>query len=555
MRPRSETIKRVIDTPFEVCVIGGGATGSGCALDAALRGLKTVLLERSDFGSATSSASTKLIHGGLRYLQQGFTEMDFGQFRLVKNALRERRVMMSNAPHLSSTCRIVVPCYGLRDLAYYRIGLKVYDWLSGKRRLSPSSSADRRTSLAKMPWLRADGLRGTVSYFDGQFDDARYNLALVQTSASAGAEVLNYASVVGFEKSQSGRLNSANVTDQLSGYRFRVDAKVFVNATGPFSDHVRQLAAPEEEPRLRPSKGVHILLALPPDFGSEALLIPQTEDGRLIFAIPWMNRLLVGTTDTAADPEEEMVVNRSEAEYLLRHLNQYLNRPFDLQEVVGVTAGLRPLVAAGKLSETKQISRDYEIETLTASGLISIMGGKWTVYRAMAEETINVAEMRLAGRATQCRTRSFRLLGAEDKPDHLVEQLMDAYPISPALAKHLVRKFGSLAPRVLEPSKKERDLLSPIAEGDLPILAEVLYCVRHEMATSIEDILARRLGLQLFDWNLALEAAPVVARILARELGWSQWAKEEALQQYTDRIRRLQQKIGLVEPAEERTAI
>ena len=354
MRPRSQTIQRIIDTPFDVCVIGGGATGSGCALDAALRGLKTVLLERSDFGSAASSASTKLIHGGLRYLQQGLAEMDFGQFRLVKNALRERRMMMTNAPHLSTACRIVVPCFGQRNLAYYTIGLKVYDWLSGKWRLSPSSSAHRLKSLEKMPWLRADGLSGTVSYSDGQFDDARYNLALVQSSASSGADVLNYASVIGFEKGQSGELIAARVTDQVSGDSFRVDAKVFVNATGPFSDQIRQLAAPEEKPRLRPSKGVHLLLALPPDFGSEALLIPQTEDGRLIFAIPWMNRLLVGTTDTAAGPEEEMVVNRKEAEYLLRHLNQYVNRPFELHEVVSVTAGLRPLVSAGKLSETKR---------------------------------------------------------------------------------------------------------------------------------------------------------------------------------------------------------
>ncbi len=555
MRPRSETIQRIMGTPFEVCVIGGGATGSGCALDAALRGLKTVLLERSDFGSAASSASTKLIHGGLRYLQQGFAEMDFGQFRLVKNALRERRMMMSNAPHLSSTCRIVVPCFGLWDLMYYKFGLKVYDLLSGKWRLSPSSFADRLTSIQKMPWLRANGLRGTVSYSDGQFDDARYNLALVQSSASSGADVLNYASVTGFEKNDSGRLVAARVTDQVSGGSFRVDAKAFVNATGPFSDHIRRLAAPDEEPRLRPSKGVHILFALPPDFGSEALLIPQTEDGRLIFAIPWMNRLLVGTTDTAADPEDEMVAARNEAEYLLRHLNQYMNRPFDLHDVVGVMAGLRPLVSARKLSETKRISRDYEIETQSGSGLISIMGGKWTVYRAMAEETVNAAEKQLAGRVTQCRTRSFRLCGAEDKPDRLVEQLMDAYPISSALAGHLVRKFGSLAPRVLEPAKKEGDLLSPIADGALPVQAEVLYCVRQEMATSIEDILARRLGLQLFDWNLALEAAPVVARILARELGWSQDAMEASLHQYMGRIRCLQQKLGLVEAAEERTAI
>src|SRR5581483_8601709 len=342
MRPRPEAIQSVIDTPFDVCVIGGGATGSGCALDAALRGLKTVLLEGADFGSGASSASTKMIHGGLRYLQQGFAELDFKQFRLVRTALRERRIMMANAPHLSRNLRIAVPCFNIWDLFYCRTGLRIYDWLSGKSRLSGSSFADRRTSLSKMRWLRADGLRGTVSYSDGQFDDARYSLALVQSAAQSGAEVLNHAFVTDFEKNRSGRLVAANVFDRLSGRSFKVNAQIFVNATGAMSDRIRQLANPEAEPRLQPSKGVHILLPLPFDFGVEALLIPHTEDGRLVFAIPWMNRLLVGTTDTAANPKDEMVVTRSEAEYLLRHLNQYMNRPFDLHEVVSVMAGLRP---------------------------------------------------------------------------------------------------------------------------------------------------------------------------------------------------------------------
>ena len=555
MSSRAEAIQRIIDNPFQVCVIGGGATGSGCALDAAFRGLKTALLEGADFGSGASSASTKLIHGGLRYLQQGLADVDFEQFRLVKTALRERRIMMANAPHLSRTLRICVPCRSSWDLFYYRIGLKMYDWLSGNSRLSGSSFADRRASLANMRRLRADGLQGTVSYSDGQFDDARYCLAVVQSAAQSGAEVLNHASVISFDKNPSGRLIAANVLDRLSGRSFKVNAQIFVNATGPVSDHVRQLANPRAEPRLQPSKGVHILFPLPGDFGVEALLIPHTEDGRLIFAIPWMNRLLVGTTDTSSDPAGEMVVNRGEAEYLLRHLNRYINPQFRLEEVVSATAGLRPLVRAGKLSQTKQISRDYEIETQSESGLISIMGGKWTVYRAMAEETVDTVETQLMGRVTPCRTQNLRLWGAEDDRDGFLEQLMRAYPISLALAEHLVRKYGSLASRVLEPSRENSDLLSPIADGALPVQAEVVYCARQEMAASVEDVLARRLGLQFFDWNLALKAAPVVAGILAQELEWNRSTERDALDEYVTLIRNFQEKIGLFDTAEERTAI
>jgi glycerol-3-phosphate dehydrogenase len=555
MFSRVEAIQRISNTPFQLCVIGGGATGSGCALDARVRGLDTVLLEGADFASGASSASTKLIHGGLRYLQQGLAEMDFGQFRLVKTALRERRIMMTNAPHLSQTLRISVPCRNLGDLFYYRIGLKMYDWLSGDSRLSDSSFADRGSSLAKMRWLRADGLHSTVSYSDGQFDDARYSLALLQSAAQSGAEVLNHAFVSGFETNRSGKVIAANVLDRLTGRSFRVNAQVFVNATGAVSDHIRQLANPQAKPRLQPSKGVHILLPLPGDFGVEALLIPHTEDGRLIFAIPWMNRLLVGTTDTPCDPADEMTVSRGEAEYLLRHLNQYIVPQFTLEEVVSATAGLRPLVRAGKLSPTKQISRDYEIETQSESGLISIMGGKWTVYRAMAEETINTVETQLMGRVTPCRTQNLRLCGTEDDRDGFLEQLMRAYPISLALADHLFRKYGSFASRVLEPSMRNGDLLSPIAEGALPVQAEVVYCIRQEMAVSVEDVLARRLGLQFFDWNLALEAAPVVAGILAQELEWNRPTERDALDEYVSLIRKFQEKIGLFDGAEERTAI
>lgn len=552
MRQRSETLERIVDKTFDVCVIGGGATGSGCALDAALRGLTTVLLEASDFSSSASSASTKLIHGGLRYLQQAVTQFDFGQLQLVKRALRERQFMIRNGPHLSRVCRIDIPCFSMVESAYCFIGLKLYDWLSGKARLSPSYFVDRKTSLRKMPWLKADRLLGTVSYEDGQFDDARYNLAIIQSGSSAGAEVLNYVEAIGFERDENGRLVAVTARDRVSGRHFRVASRAFVNATGPFADHVRQLADPSAAPVLCPSKGVHILLPLTSGFGSEALLIPQTEDGRLIFAIPWMGRLLVGTTDTESDPGAAMIVLREEAEYLLRHLNHYLDRPFELREVVSAMAGLRPLVRMPETHDTKSISRDYEIERQPATGLISIMGGKWTVYRAMAENTIDAVEKTLLGGVTECRTREFPLFGAEDESERLIGQLRGAYPIAYEVAAHIVQKFGSLAPAVLTLTNDNPDLLSPITPGALQIKAEVLYCVRQEMALSIEDILARRLGLQLFDWGMAIEAAPAVAEILAQELNWTTAEKYEALKSYVSKINDLQESIGLDQVTEMR---
>ena len=536
---RREVLAGLAATQYDVCVIGGGASGAGCALDAQLRGMRTLLLDAGDFGGATSSASTKLIHGGLRYLQQAVTEFDAGQLHVVWIALRERRRMMRNAPHLTRALRFAVPCFSFVQAVYFGIGVKAYDWLSGRASVGASHFSGRAESLRRMPWLKSARLFGTVRYSDGQFDDARYNMALVLSAGAAGGDALNYARVVEFEKSAGGRIVAARVEDQESGNVFRVAARAFVNATGPFSDRLRQLAEPKATGRLRPSKGVHILLPLPEHFGDDALLIPGTDDGRVIFAIPWGGRLLVGTTDTESAADAEMAVTNAEAAFLLRHLNRYLAKPFEIADIVSAMAGLRPLLGSADPRKSSKLARDYEIERDAGSGLISVLGGKWTVYRAMAEDAIDAVERSLIGQATKCRTQDYRLHGYANGTEELSHELTESYAVSAMTARHLVDKFGKGAREVLDLTRQEPMLAALLVEGAPQIRAEVVYAAREEMAICVEDILCRRTGLQFFDWKLAAQAAPVVAEILAAELHWPPARAGEEAQRYARQVERL----------------
>jgi len=321
-----------------------------------------------------------------------------------------------------------------------------------------------------------------------------------------------------------------------------VRARIFVNATGPFSDRVRKLANPSLPARLRVSKGVHILLPLPPGPRMSALLIPQTDDGRVIFAIPWQGRLLVGTTDDEATLDEELLVKRSEVEYLLRHLNRYFSVPYSAGQAVSAFAGLRPLVSHGEARSSSKLIRDHEVEIDSNSGLISILGGKWTTYRAMAEDTVNAAQDSLRIAATgsaRCRTRHFPLLGAEGWEPGFWQTLVSNYHIPASTAQHLSGKFGSRAVEVLELVQQDRKLAEPVIAGAPAIQAEIVYGIRCEMATSIEDVLARRIGLELFSWNSAMEAAPVVGGYLAQECGLSPQAAEQATREYVLKLMRL----------------
>ena len=395
MKNRAEELKNIAGRSFDVCVIGGGATGAGCALDAQLRGLRTVMLEAGDFAGATSSAATKIIHGGVRYLEEAIKDVDPKEYHVVVRALHERVRMLNNAPHLTRQLQFLVPGFRWLDVAYLDIGLKIYDWLAGSARIAPSKYLSREETLERMPELKRDGLLGSVEYADGQFDDARYNLALVETFARAGGNTLNYARVTVFGRDTAGHLSSASVTDQLSGKQFPVQAKVFVNATGPFTDSIRTLATDSLPPRMRLSKGSHILLPVDVFPSQDAMLIPKTDDGRVLFAVPWNGRLLVGTTEQEVSPEDDFFVSREDIDFMLGQLNKYLEHPVQPSQIVSGYAGARPLVSANESQSTEKIARDDVIEIDPASGLISIMGGKWTTHRAMAEDTINAVQKAL----------------------------------------------------------------------------------------------------------------------------------------------------------------
>jgi len=548
MRHRSEAWLEIDGASFDVCVIGGGATGSGTAVDAQLRGLSTVLIEAGDFASATSSRSTKLIHGGIRYLQEAVRDLDPGQYNVVKRALHERRIMLDNAPFLAHPMEFLVPCYSRWEVFYYGVGTKIYDRIAGKHNFFASRYRSAKEAVARWPLLRGTGLKGAIAYADGQFDDARYAVALVQTFTEAGGEAINHARVVGLQPDGGGKVCEAQIEDQLTGARTRVRAKIFVNCTGPYSDHLRSMANPGLEKRLRLSKGVHILLPLD-ERTRDAMVVPKTDDGRVIFAIPWLGRLLVGTTDDEVTHDDELVVRRSEAEYLLRQLNRFLSGPFAIGDIVGGFAGVRPLVSQGKGGKTKKLIREHEVEIDRESGLISVLGGKWTTYRAMAEDAVNAVQQRLGVPVGGCTTREHHLSGSEGYSDVYPQSLVATYGVSEATARHLCEKFGTRAGAVLELAKQETELGEPIVGGYPALRAEIAYSARNEMAATLDDVLERRTGLQFYGWETAGAAAPIAAAVMQREMGWDEGLTQREIRHYVSTLAAQTGKIGLAQDA------
>jgi len=544
MKTRAESLRDIAGCTFDVCIVGAGATGAGCALDAQLRGMSTVLIDAGDFASATSSASTKLVHGGVRYLQQAIREFDFGQLAVIRRALHERVRMLQNAPFLAHPCEFLIPTSRLFDTFYYATGMKIYDWIAGSSILAPTHVNSRAETRAAIPNLRADSLHGSVAYVDGQFDDARFAVILVKTFTQAGGTVANYTRLVSFDLDANRALNSAKIEDQISGETFSIRARVFLNATGPYSDQLRSLANPALTPRLALSRGVHILLSLDDPQQHSALLVPKTEDGRVLFAIPWLGRLLVGTTDDEVPSQDTAAVTRAEAEYLLRHLNRYLDRPRRIDEIVSTFAGVRPLVRSAHTHDTKKLIRDHEVELDPRSGLISVLGGKWTTYRAMAEDAIDIVQQRLQQPARPSGSDRHPLAGSLNYAPDYWKSLITSHHLSEPSAQHLAEKYGTRASDVLALADEDPHLLSPLVPGAAPLRAEVVFSIRNEMAMTIEDILARRLGLQYYSWALAAEAAPIVAGHLARELSWSDADKDSAIREYLAKIARMQEALA-----------
>jgi glycerol-3-phosphate dehydrogenase len=489
---------------FDVLIIGGGATGLGIAVDAATRGYRIALVEAGDFAQATSSRATKLVHGGVRYLASG-------QIHLVYEALHERAVMLRNAPHLVQSLAFVLPAYKWIDLPFYGIGLKIYDLLSGKSSMGPTHILGRKQTQQRLPNINGANLSGSILYHDGQFDDARLALALARTAEDHGAVVLNYVRSKSFLK-EAGRIVGAVVEDIETGAETTVRAKVVINATGIFVDDLRKEDNPSIPKLLSVSRGTHIVVAASVLAGETAIMVPKTEDGRVIFAIPWSGRVVIGTTDIAAtDVEMEPGHQESEIEYLMQHINPYLASPIQRSDILSIFSGLRPLVT-GKSATTSKLSREHHID-VSPTGLITIAGGKWTTYRRMAEDALNFAISHQMLPKQPCRTREIRIHGA---------------PIPGAPAAGPLSRYGSDAEEISLLMAADPALTATV-DTELPFrIAEVVYAVRHEMARTVEDVLSRRMRALLIDAKAAWRAAPVVASVMAKELGRSpEWEQQQ----------------------------
>ena len=528
---RTGPLRRLRTELFDVCIVGAGASGAGCALDAAARGLKTALIDMDDFGAATSGTSTKLVHGGVRYLEQAFKTADAKQLSLVRKALHERKTLLHIAPHLAHPLALLTPCFNWFEGAYFTIGLKLYDWLAGTRQLQPSRWLTRKEAVAEFPAFDGNRLHSAVMYYDGQFDDVRLNLALVQTATERGAVTANHIRATGFVRDEQGRLQGIEVTDTLTGDQFTIRAKVLVNATGTRADFLRQSADKSRQHRMRASKGAHVVLradAMTPS--KAALLVPKTADGRVLFAIPWRGHWLIGTTDTEAGPTDAPMLQPDEADYLTKHVSQYLKTPIAIGQVTGGFAGLRPLLQADPQASSKSLVRDHEVEIDPASGLVSIMGGKWTTYRLMAQETIDAC-CRVLKIDVSSSTETLLLAGGDGYGKTFIERFGAVHNQLPAdVLAHLLDTYGTHAETVVNLFREEPTYSGRLVEGHPFTTGEVVYAVRVERAQTIADVLMRRIRLGLVDWAAALEALPAVTDIMSRKLDWSE---EEARQAET----------------------
>jgi len=505
------------DEPFDMLVIGGGATGCGIALDAASRGLKVALVEKNDFSEGTTSRSTKLLHGGVRYLEMAVKHLDKSQYRLVRDALKERGILLRLAPHLSNTLPLVTPLYRWMEVPYILSGLKLYDFLAGSAGIGNSRLLGRAEALKRFPMLHSEGLKAGVLYYDGQFNDARMAVCIAVTAAQHGAVIVNHVGVTDLIKEES-KVAGVRVSDSVTGESWNVQARTVVNATGPFTDNVRLMDDPTSRPMLEVSSGIHILLDkrfAPPDTG---LLIPKTEDGRVLFVLPWEGHALVGTTDEPARVEEHPCPSREEISYLLRHICRYFDLQICESDIKAVWSGLRPLIKDPKASDTAKLTRDHIIEQ-SPSGLITIAGGKWTTYRKMAKDVVNHAVKQFSlSTQSKCRTDRIFITGGADYDPQGDTALAAKYGLNAQIARHLNRSYGDRAAEVAQIAASG---CSALLAKDHPYLeAEVLYATRHECAEHAIDVLARRTVLAQVDRRAAGEASGRVIDLMAGEKGW-----------------------------------
>ncbi|XP_074000919.1 glycerol-3-phosphate dehydrogenase, mitochondrial [Numenius arquata] len=521
---------------FDVLVIGGGATGCGCALDAVTRGLKTALLERDDFSSGTSSRSTKLIHGGVRYLQKAIMKLDFEQYKMVKEALEERANLLEIAPHLSAPLPIMLPVYKWWQLPYYWFGIKLYDMVAGSQCLKSSYVLSKTRALEHFPMLRKDELVGAIVYYDGQHNDARMNLAIALTAARYGAATTNYTEVLRLLKrtdpaSGKERVCGVRCRDVLTGQEFDVKAKCVINATGPFTDSVRKMDDEEVPNICQPSAGVHIVMPgyYSPD--NMGLLDPATSDGRVIFFLPWEKMTIAGTTDSPTDVTSHPIPTEEDINFILNEVRNYLSVDVEVRrgDVLAAWSGIRPLVTDPNSKDTQSISRNHVV-TISESGLVTIAGGKWTTYRAMAQDTIDAAVEAHHLKAGSSKTIGLQLQGAEDWSPTLYIRLVQDYGLESEVAQHLAATYGDKAfevAKIAQVTGKRWPIVGKRLVSEFPYIeAEVVYGVKEYARTAV-DMISRRTRLAFLNVQAAEEALPRIVDIMAKELNWSEQKKKE----------------------------
>jgi len=496
---------------WDILVVGGGATGVGVAIDAAARGYDVLLLEQSDFGKGTSSRSTKLAHGGVRYLEQG-------NIGLVMEALKERGLLLQNAPHLVHDLAFVVPNYDWWEAPFYGLGLKLYELLAGKYGFGTSRILSREETLEYLPTLKTEGLRGGAVYYDGQFDDARLLIHMVATAFEQGATLLNYVAVTGLTKDAQGFIDGVSARDVETGNELRAAAKVVVNATGAFSDLLRLQAEPDAKAMIVPSQGIHLVFDSSFLRGETAVMVPHTSDGRVLFAIPWHGHTLVGTTDTPIPTATlEPVAMEQEIDFILATAGQYLTKAPKRDSVLSVFAGIRPLVRATGVASTAALSRDHVIH-IDRSGLVTVCGGKWTTYRHMAEDCVDQAATLAQLPEKPCLTHHLHVHGF-----HSAAKQLGSLAV-----------YGSDAKEIHNLIEADARLSEPLHTALPYVKAEVIWAARHEMARTVEDTLARRTRALFLNARAALAMAPAVADLMAAELGWDEATRTKQLAGFRD---------------------
>lgn len=536
---RTQNIERIKNEEFDICIIGGGASGAGCALDASLRGLKVALIEKNDFAAETSSKSTKLIHGGVRYLEQAFKNLDFGQLRQVRHGLEERHIVIKNAPHLAHPLALITPVFSWIEGMYFTIGLTIYGFFAKNDTMPKAKWLSKKQTFERIPTLTPK-LHSSVMYYDGQLDDARYCLGLAHSADQQGVAVVNHAEVVSFGKDATGKIISADIKDLLDNTALTIKSKLFINCTGPFSDGIRLLANSTLEKRIRPSKGVHIMLPADVLKSKDAMLIPKTKDGRVVFVIPFEGEVMVGTTDDEyKDLKKEPILESQEIDFLLDTLRPYMANVPERSAIKSGFGGLRPLIASSGSKATKKLVRDHEVEHDDTSNLVSLLGGKWTTYRLMAKDTIDDA-CKLLGVDTPCTTDQHYLVGGENYHFEDWQNIQQEYRLDADICQHLLQKYGTQAREILKHIATER--LHP----KYPFIkAEVIYTVQEEMACSLRDFFARRIRMELLDWQATYDTVPKVADLMSEQLHWTAEQKQIHIEEYQSLLKGFMQSAAI----------